>query len=224
MSEMLSSPTAPAWDPSTPSKVFRSELNPVDLLRRAAYMYPDKVAVVHGTRRSSYRQLAERSWRLANGLRAAGLQKGDRVAAILPNSPAMLEAHFGVPAAGGILASANGPGTREGSGRRRRTADRPGAGSGRDSQGEPPVVRIAHALAVRLRRPAHVLPRSARARLHPAASGVHRELTARARRRTGPGRSGRRIMPKLIHEFDMHAVVAPTTSAFDRSVTGGSPT
>ena len=107
MSETLSPPTAPAWDPSTPSKVFRSELNPVDLLRRAAYMYPDKVAVVHGTRRSSYRQLAERSWRLANGLRAAGLQKGDRVAVILPNSPAMLEAHFGVPAAGGILVSVN---------------------------------------------------------------------------------------------------------------------
>jgi len=87
--------------------VFRSELDPVDLLRRAAYMYPDKVAVVHGERRSSYRQLAERSWRLANGLRAAGLQKGDRVAVVLPNSPAMLEAHFGVPAAGGILVSVN---------------------------------------------------------------------------------------------------------------------
>ena len=107
MSETLSPPTEPAWDLSTPSKVFRSELNPVDLLRRAAYMYPEKVAVVHGARRSSYRQLAERSWRLANGLRAAGMQKGDRVAVILPNSPAMLEAHFGVPAAGGILVSVN---------------------------------------------------------------------------------------------------------------------
>jgi fatty-acyl-CoA synthase len=107
MSETLSPPTAPAGDLRTPSKVFRSELNPVDLLRRAAYLYPDKVAVVHGTRRSSYRQLAERSWRLANALRAAGLQKGDRVAVILPNAPAMLAAHFGVPAAGGILVSIN---------------------------------------------------------------------------------------------------------------------
>jgi len=87
--------------------VFRSELNPVDFLYRAAYLYPDKVAVVHGQRRYSYRELAERSWRLASALRAAGLAKGDRVAALLFNSPAMLEAHFGVPAAGGILVAVN---------------------------------------------------------------------------------------------------------------------
>jgi fatty-acyl-CoA synthase len=87
--------------------VFRSELNPVDFLYRAAYLYPDKVAVVHGQRRYSYRELAERSWRLANALRSAGLAKGDRVAALLFNSPAMLEAHFGVPAAGGILVAVN---------------------------------------------------------------------------------------------------------------------
>ena len=92
---------------SVSSKVFRSELNPVDFLRRAAYIYPDKVAVVHGERRYSYRRLADRSWRLANGLRGAGLRKGDRVATLLANSPAMLEAHFGVPAAGGILVPIN---------------------------------------------------------------------------------------------------------------------
>ena len=87
--------------------VFRSELNPVDFLHRAAYLYPNKVAVVHGQRRYGYRELAERSWRLANALRSAGLAKGDRVAALLFNSPAMLEAHFGVPAAGGILVAVN---------------------------------------------------------------------------------------------------------------------
>jgi fatty-acyl-CoA synthase len=87
--------------------VFRSELNPVDFLHRAAYLYPGKVAVVHGQRRYSYQDLAERSWRLANALRSAGLAKGDRVAALLFNSPAMLEAHFGVPAAGGILVAVN---------------------------------------------------------------------------------------------------------------------
>jgi fatty-acyl-CoA synthase len=87
--------------------VFRSELNPVDFLHRAAYLYPDKVAVVHGQRRYTYWELAERSWRLANALRSAGLAKGDRVAALLFNSPAMLEAHFGVPAAGGILVAVN---------------------------------------------------------------------------------------------------------------------
>ena len=87
--------------------VFRSELNPVDFLYRAAYLYPDKVAVAAGKRRYSYRELAERSWRLANALRSAGLAKGDRVATLLFNSPAMLEAHFGVPAAGGILVAVN---------------------------------------------------------------------------------------------------------------------
>jgi len=87
--------------------VFRSELNPVDFLDRAAYMYPDNTAVVHGKRRYGYRELAERSWRLANALRSAGLAKGDRVATLLFNSPAMLEAHFGVPAAGGILVAVN---------------------------------------------------------------------------------------------------------------------
>jgi acyl-CoA synthetase (AMP-forming)/AMP-acid ligase II len=90
-----------------PDKVFRSELNPADFLHRAAYVYPDKVAVVDGDRRYSYRQFAERSWRLANALRSAGLAKGDRVATLLFNSAAMLEAHFGVPAAGGILVAVN---------------------------------------------------------------------------------------------------------------------
>jgi fatty-acyl-CoA synthase len=89
------------------SKVFRTELNPVDFLRRAAYLYPEKVAVVDGRRRHRYRELAERSWRLANALRSAGLSKGDRVAALLFNSSAMLEAHFGIPAAGGILVAIN---------------------------------------------------------------------------------------------------------------------
>ena len=92
---------------TVPGQVFRSELNPVDFLHRAAYIYPDQTAVVDGERRYSYRQLAERSWQLANALRSAGLAKGDRVATLLFNSPAMLEAHFGVPAAGGILVAVN---------------------------------------------------------------------------------------------------------------------
>jgi fatty-acyl-CoA synthase len=100
--------TYPARDAATAeTAVFRSELNPVDFLHRTAYMYPGKTAVVDGGRRYSYRQLAERSWRLANALRSAGLDKGDRVATLLFNSSAMLEAHFGVPAAGGILVAVN---------------------------------------------------------------------------------------------------------------------
>ena len=89
-------------------KVHRTELNPVDFLRRAAYLYPEKTGLVHeADRRYSYRELAERAWRMANGLRAAGLEKGDRVATLLLNCPAALEAHFGVPAAGGILVTVN---------------------------------------------------------------------------------------------------------------------
>ena len=107
MSEALSGTPGGPGPEAGAGTVFRSELNPVDFLHRAAYMYPDKVAVVHGKRRYSYRELAERSWRLANALRSAGLAKGDRVAAMLFNSPAMLEAHFGVPAAGGILVAVN---------------------------------------------------------------------------------------------------------------------
>ena len=87
--------------------MFRSELNPVVFLYRAAYLYPDKVAVAGGKRRCSYREPAERSWRLANALRSAGLAKGDRVTALLFNSPAMREANFGVPTAGGILVAVN---------------------------------------------------------------------------------------------------------------------
>jgi fatty-acyl-CoA synthase len=88
-------------------RVFRTELNPVNFLARAAFVYPRKVAVVHADRRYTYAELGERAWRLANALRNAGLAKGDRVATLLPNSPAMLEAHFGVPAAGGILVTVN---------------------------------------------------------------------------------------------------------------------
>jgi fatty-acyl-CoA synthase len=106
MSTVSPAPGA-AGTEAVPGKVFRSELNPVDFLYRAAYIYPDKVAVADGERRYSYRQLAERSWRLANALRSAGLGKGDRVATLLFNSPAMLEAHFGVPAAGGVLVAVN---------------------------------------------------------------------------------------------------------------------
>jgi fatty-acyl-CoA synthase len=86
---------------------YRTELTPVAFLRRSAYVFPDKTAVVHGERRYSYRQFEERANRLANGLRALGLRHLDRVAAILPNIPAMLDIHFGVPAAGLVIVPIN---------------------------------------------------------------------------------------------------------------------
>jgi fatty-acyl-CoA synthase len=90
-------------------QVCRAELTPVSFLRRSAVVFPDKTAVVHGQRRISYRELEERVNRLASHLRVAGLKKErhDRVAFLSPNTPALLEAHFAVPAAGGVLVAIN---------------------------------------------------------------------------------------------------------------------
>lgn len=87
--------------------VNRTELTPVSLLRRTAAIYPDKTAVVYGDIRRNYRDFEARCNQLANGLRAAGMQKNDRVAFLAPNIPPLLEAHFGVPMAGGILVAIN---------------------------------------------------------------------------------------------------------------------
>ncbi|MGO9904355.1 MAG: AMP-binding protein [Solirubrobacteraceae bacterium] len=107
MTDALISSEGGSEPSAVPRKVFRTELNPIEFLRRAAYVYPEHDAVVDGDCRYSYGQLAERSWRLANALRSAGLRKGDRVATLLFNSSPMLEAHFGVPAAGGVLVAIN---------------------------------------------------------------------------------------------------------------------
>jgi fatty-acyl-CoA synthase len=87
--------------------VWRTELTPVNFLQRSALVFPRKTAVVHGARCYSYAELEQRVNRLASALRSAGLQKGDHVAFLAPNIPAMLEAHFGVPAAGGVLVPIN---------------------------------------------------------------------------------------------------------------------
>jgi fatty-acyl-CoA synthase len=91
----------------TPKAVYRTELTPVSFLHRTAYVMPDKTAIIHGDRRYTYREFEERVNRLASHLRAAGLQKHDRVAFLCPNIPPLLEAHFGVPAAGGVLVAIN---------------------------------------------------------------------------------------------------------------------
>ncbi len=82
-------------------------LTPLSFLIRSASVYPDKTAVVHRDKRYTYRQFQQRVSRLAAALQTAGVQKGDRVAFLCPNIPPMLEAHFGVPLAGGILVAIN---------------------------------------------------------------------------------------------------------------------
>jgi fatty-acyl-CoA synthase len=82
-------------------------LTPLSFLRRSAAVYPDKVAIVHGTARHTYADFARDAQRLARGLRASGVGPGDRVACLLPNVPEMLVAHFGVPLGRAVLVAVN---------------------------------------------------------------------------------------------------------------------
>ncbi len=88
-------------------QVCRTELTPVSFLERSASIFPDKVAIVTADRQYTYREFAERVYRLASHLRDVGLQKHDRVAFLCPNTSALLEAHYAVPAAGGTLVAVN---------------------------------------------------------------------------------------------------------------------
>ena len=80
---------------------------PLMFLDWAASVYPDKTAVIHGEARYTYRQFHERCRRLASALQKRGLGPGDTVTVMAPNSPPMLEAHFGVPMAGAVLNALN---------------------------------------------------------------------------------------------------------------------
>ena len=82
-------------------------LTPLSLLARTAYVYPQRTAVIHGARRLNWAEVYERCRRLASALRQHGIGVGDTVAAMLPNVPAMCEAHFGVPMAGAVLNTLN---------------------------------------------------------------------------------------------------------------------
>ena len=82
-------------------------LTPLVFLERAADLYPQHLAVIHGALRRTYAELRARSRRLGNALEQRGVLPGDTVAAMLPNSPAMLEAHHGVPMGGAVLNALN---------------------------------------------------------------------------------------------------------------------
>lgn len=82
-------------------------LTPLGFLERTAAIFPDHPAVVHGAVRRSYRDLYARSRRLASALEKAGIGTGDTVAVMLPNIPAMVEAHYGVPMCGAVLNALN---------------------------------------------------------------------------------------------------------------------
>ena len=82
-------------------------LTPLSFLRRAAAVFPERTAWIHGARRASYAEFYARSRRLASALARRGVAKGDTVAIMSPNTPAMLEAHHGVPMCGAVLSALN---------------------------------------------------------------------------------------------------------------------
>ncbi len=82
-------------------------LSPLSFLARAAEVYPDRTGVIHGEHHATWGNIYDRSRRLASALARRGIGAGDTVAVMMPNVPAMFEAHFGVPMAGAVLNTLN---------------------------------------------------------------------------------------------------------------------
>src|SRR5829696_2945221 len=82
-------------------------LTPLTFLQRAAAVFPDHPAIVHGQRRWTYAEFYARARRLASALSQRGIGRGDTVSVMLANTPAMLEAHYGVPMTGAVLNTLN---------------------------------------------------------------------------------------------------------------------
>ena len=82
-------------------------LSPLDFIERTAQVYPERLAIVHGDLRQTWAQTYSRSRQMASALQQRGIGKNDTVAALLPNTPPMVEAHFGVPMAGAVLNALN---------------------------------------------------------------------------------------------------------------------
>jgi fatty-acyl-CoA synthase len=82
-------------------------LTPLSFLERAAEVYPDATAIVHGARSWNYRQFYSRARQLASALARRGIKRGDTVSVMLANTPALIEAHYGVPMTGAVLNALN---------------------------------------------------------------------------------------------------------------------
>ena len=82
-------------------------LTPLSFIERTARVFPDHTAVVHGETQRSWTETYQRCIKLASALNRRGINKGDTVAMMLPNVPASLEAHFGVPMCGAVLNALN---------------------------------------------------------------------------------------------------------------------
>ncbi|MEO7761332.1 MAG: acyl-CoA synthetase [Casimicrobiaceae bacterium] len=84
-----------------------SPLTPLSFIERAANVYPEHLAIVHGSFRATWREAYARSRRLASALSRNGIGVGDTVAVMLPNIPAMVDAHFGIPMVGAVINTLN---------------------------------------------------------------------------------------------------------------------
>ena len=102
--DQVDPPATPSDEETRPNRV---ELTPLSFLERAAYAFGARTALVHREQRYTYRDLRRRVHRLASALVASGVEPGDRVAVLAPNSPVLLESHFGVPLAGAVLVAIN---------------------------------------------------------------------------------------------------------------------
>ncbi|WP_179993929.1 MULTISPECIES: acyl-CoA synthetase [unclassified Acinetobacter] len=91
--------------PRTPANFVA--LSPLRYLERAAYIYPHQNAIIHGSRQITWRETYLRCCQFAHQLQNLGISKNDTVSVLLPNVPAMLEAHFAVPMAGAVLNTLN---------------------------------------------------------------------------------------------------------------------
>jgi fatty-acyl-CoA synthase len=100
--------TASMYDEGLPKTAANfAALTPLNFIERAASVYPAHTAVVHGDVRRNWAETYARTRRLASALAARGIGFGDTVAAMLPNTPEMVEAHFGVPMTGAVLNALN---------------------------------------------------------------------------------------------------------------------
>ncbi len=82
-------------------------LTPLSFLARAGEVYPDVTAIIHGARSWTYRQFYSRARQFASALARRGLKRGDTVSVMVANTPALIEAHYGVPMAGAVLNALN---------------------------------------------------------------------------------------------------------------------
>jgi fatty-acyl-CoA synthase len=96
-----------AYDDLPKNQANYAPLTPLTFIERAAYVYPDKLAVVHGTERWTWKQTYARCRRLASALSRRGIGKNDTVAVMAPNTPPMYEAAFAVPMCGAVLNTLN---------------------------------------------------------------------------------------------------------------------